>query len=145
MGQEVGQDAENHEPEKDNFFTPKNDGFPYDKVYPSLNEDDNQIRLISIAPGSGTQPISCQLSTFSLSNPPPYNALSYCAGNPDDCGQIQLNGYSFNVFKSLYSALRHLRRPDQSISMWVDQLCINQKNISERNGQVLKMRGQTHI
>ena len=131
-----------HEATQNHVFTQENNEFSYDKVYSSLNEVDRQIRLITLAPGFDNQPITCELSICSLLDPPPYQALSYCAGDPADCGKIQLDGRSFNVFKPLYSALRHLRRPDQVIAIWVDQLCINQKDISERNGQVLIMKGQ---
>ena len=72
-------------------------------------------------------------------NAPQYEALSYCAGDPNDSQPILVNSKRFNVFSSLYSALKHLRRPDTYRMLWVDQICINQTDLKERSSQVLKM------
>ncbi len=41
--------------------------------------------------------------------------------------------------KNLASAFKHLRYLDQPRRFWVDAVCINQKDISERNIQVTRM------
>ena len=40
---------------------------------------------------------------------------------------------------NLESALRHLRHESEELVIWVDALCINQKDLAEKNSQVQKM------
>ncbi|TFB00853.1 hypothetical protein CCMA1212_007545 [Trichoderma ghanense] len=40
------------------------------------------------------------------------------------------------ITENLYAALRSLRKPDQTLVLWVDAVCIDQQNITERNSQV---------
>ncbi len=122
-------------PDTDPFLTPKNERFPYHEVYSVLNVQDKQIRLVSLASGTGDDPIDCELFTTSLVSHPAYEALSHCAGDPKDCSQIRLNGNPFNVFRSVYSALRQLRQPSRPREIWIDQICINQIDVRERNAQ----------
>ncbi|KAK5281325.1 hypothetical protein LTR20_007001 [Exophiala xenobiotica] len=68
-----------------------------------------------------------------------YEALSYASGDPKDTKEIQLNGWSFTVFGNLFLALSQLRFPETERLLWVDQLCINQIDIPERNSSVLLM------
>ena len=44
-----------------------------------------------------------------------------------------------NIGANLASALKHLRLPLETRTLWVDFLCINQKDISERNSAVQRM------
>jgi hypothetical protein len=66
-----------------------------------------------------------------------YEALSYASGDPKDTEEILLNGWSFKVFANLFLALSQLRFPEKERLLWVDQLCINQTDIPERNSSVL--------
>lgn len=41
------------------------------------------------------------------------------------------------------SALRHIRglsKPDETIPLWIDGICIDQKDMQDRKGQVAAMR-----
>lgn len=44
------------------------------------------------------------------------------------------------IGRSLHSALRHLRKRSTEVTVWADGLCINQRDVRERNHQVLLMR-----
>ena len=66
-------------------------------------------------------------------------ALSYSAGDPSDTQEIRVNKRKFNVFRCLNDALRRLRRREQSVLMWIDQICIDQSNTEERGHQVAMM------
>ena len=44
-----------------------------------------------------------------------------------------------HVTPNLHSALEQLRLPDQSRVLWIDAICINQGDTSERNQQVSYM------
>lgn len=51
-----------------------------------------------------------------------------------------MNGYdSFEVSKSLHSALRRLRQRNIPIPVWVDAICVNQADTLERTRQVSMM------
>ncbi|RDW60748.1 hypothetical protein BP6252_12131 [Coleophoma cylindrospora] len=53
---------------------------------------------------------------------------------------IVLNGSNFVVTPHLYGALKYLRRDDTERVVWIDALCIDQSNISERGEQVSLMK-----
>lgn len=69
-----------------------------------------------------------------------YEALSYVWGESTGNRTINLDGKKdVPVTDNLYAALRRLRRPDRQRTLWVDALCIDQKNVEERNWQVQMM------
>jgi hypothetical protein len=99
--------------------------------------------LLRLLPPEGeTAPIKCQLFNYSLDKwdkePHTYEALSYVWGNPEETLTIFIDEYRFNVTKNLYAALWCLR--DRSIQwIWVDSICINQQDGSEKSRQVQMM------
>ncbi|TVY41418.1 Heterokaryon incompatibility protein 6,OR allele [Lachnellula subtilissima] len=77
-----------------------------------------------------------------------FNTLSYTWGDPNNNRAVILEGHRFPVRENLHAALRHLRNSHRSASSsnsitksywWVDAMCINQENVSERNDQVSLM------
>ncbi|KAE9367241.1 HET-domain-containing protein, partial [Stipitochalara longipes BDJ] len=84
--------------------------------------------------------ISCELIKPELDSSLKYEALSYVWGQSTEQKQIMCNGTPFPVTGNLRAALRRLRRPDESRVLWIDQICIDQENIPERNQQVQIMR-----
>ncbi|KAI9154942.1 FAD-linked oxidoreductase ZEB1 [Paramyrothecium foliicola] len=102
-------------------------------------------RLLRILPGPWAQLISCELHRISLKNPPPYKALSYSWNNGDAFSQpvvnsIHCNGVPVLVSANLFAALRRLRGLQLPVDIWVDSICVNQKNLTERSQQVGIMR-----
>lgn len=72
-----------------------------------------------------------------------FAALSYTWGDSSQPETIDVNGTEFQVTRNLAAALRTLRKTsrfDSDFMLWIDALCINQKNIPEVNSQVGKMR-----
>lgn len=55
-------------------------------------------------------------------------------------GHIVSNGQTVNIGSELFDALRRVRLPHQQRLLWIDAICIDQQNISERNSQVQNMR-----
>lgn len=94
------------------------------------------IRLLTLQQGSGDDLITCSLKHVGFAQKPKYEALSYCWGPSTYQKRLQLNGHSILVRNNLWSALRHLRFPDKDRTIWVDALCIDQSNVTERNHQV---------
>jgi hypothetical protein len=49
------------------------------------------------------------------------------------------NGISYSVAENLHLALHRLRHPPRQRVLWVDGICINQREARERNRQVARM------
>ena len=109
------------------------------KLYPDLSLQTKQIRLLEIHPGAFPDDLLANLSTAVLAEKPQYDALSYVWGEKHAKNPITVNEIAVQVTENLYAAMQHLRRPDQSIFIWIDALCINQANTPERNNQVAMM------
>ena len=132
--------------------------------YKRIPED--EVRLLIIGPGSFDEQVNAtllvvndeQLGTEDY----PYCALSYNWGNSADDSIIVIQDdpasspvksitKAVDVLKAavqdkmikikpnLYEALRHLRKDNEPIALWVDALCINQSDTKEKEEQVLKM------
>lgn len=116
----------------------------------ALDHTVDQIRLFRLCKPETTpikgrpEVIECRLGTYDLdighsgeSRTPPYCAVSYAWGSPLPACQILVNGQLFVVRENLYECLRALRHCGHDEELfWVDQLCINQQNLAERNHQV---------
>ena len=97
------------------------------------------IRLVILQPGSGTDKIECNFLYTTLSLCPDYEALSYEWGSSEPAKSVLLAGGQKVITPNLWSALFHLRDPERERVLWIDALCINQKNTNERNHQVRQM------
>ncbi|PVH85130.1 hypothetical protein DL98DRAFT_607686 [Cadophora sp. DSE1049] len=111
--------------------------------YQSLLEPDS-IRVLQLHPASDlTSSPQCDLIGMRLcdSNEPDnsYTAISYDWGNERDSHSISIGSSELTVGKNIHSALRHIRRRDRPIRLWVDAICINQSDLTERNHQVQQM------
>ena len=108
----------------------------------------NSIRLLRFKEDSPTDKSNIHISlvAYSLENAPPYHALSYCWGTQKAKKQIDCDGQSLNITPSLHLALQHLgellpreQQPGSDVWLWIDQICINQQDVPERNHQVNMM------
>lgn len=135
-----------------------------DKLYHPIT-DPYEIRVLELKPGVGDEPLRASLrhcsveyqeaervdeetgdrsntptiyalSMDDLTTPVAYTALSYTWGPPVFDGRIECDGHIRNVTLSLETALRHFRRKDYSVVMWIDQLCINQEDMDEKAQQI---------
>ena len=118
---------------------------------------DFEIRLVSFKKGQGdSSPFELQLDHFEAPKAPSYIALSYVWGDPKNSHPVNVNSRNFNVTQNLYEALLHIyelssifeeglsRRSESGqadLFLWVDALCINQRDIDEKSKQVPKMTG----
>jgi hypothetical protein len=117
------------------------DSFSYDSL-----DAPGEIRILTLYPGSKHSDIEASLSvrTNVLEEPIwPYEAVSYFWGDQTQQSTIKVlqqgSVYEISVGKNLKGALRALRYPRRKRYLWVDALCIDQRNILERNHQVLLM------
>ncbi|KAH6618697.1 heterokaryon incompatibility protein-domain-containing protein [Boeremia exigua] len=93
--------------------------------------------------------VGFKLITVPLSKAPQYEAISYCWGSTDLCTGIfvstpyhgqQVYRVTENLATCLHSLLVcHQPEKDRPGYIWVDQICINQMDVTERNSQVKQM------
>ncbi|KAK0646909.1 heterokaryon incompatibility protein-domain-containing protein [Cercophora newfieldiana] len=82
--------------------------------------------------------IQCDIVSASLGDNPKYTAISYVWGPPEPSRLIRIGGRVVKVRQNLFALLNQLRS-DSENPLWIDALCINQEDISERNSQVQLM------
>lgn len=111
--------------------------------YGLLKSAKTGIRLAQILPGTGSRGISINLIDSFVSGPNqiPYDALSYTWGDGARTKQIMCNGKRLPVTQTLIEALHRFRDPDNIVTLWIDQICVCQERVKERNQQV-KLMGQ---
>lgn len=100
------------------------------------------IRVIEIQPSQdGEAFLVCRLVHTNLASRPQYDTLSYVWGAQVTTGSpsIALNERKFFVTPNLWSAMHCLRHEKDVRVIWIDAICINQRDIQERNQQVSLM------
>ena len=125
--------------------------YQYEALRPA-SQNSGEFRLLTLLPGLTGSQINCKLQRAPLNSPPRYEALSYTwgnpkglysmipvAGDPDSSHIITLNGHGATIAYNLEAALQQLRHEFQERSLWVDAVCIDQTNKSERSEQVRVM------
>jgi hypothetical protein len=119
--------------------------------YPPLQDASKEIRLLRIYPVADPDPdhddiISVTLEHFRKEEGLVYDALSYTWGDASKTETILVNGCRFEATVNLHAALLQLRGFESSEDysrndlIWIDALCINQNDDSEKSLQVQKMR-----
>jgi len=68
-----------------------------------------------------------------------YEALSYAWGTAISPCKALVDGFELPITESLNQGLRRLRFCDKRRMLWIDALCINQRDIQERSRQVQHM------
>ena len=120
-------------------------------IYTPLSMPDS-IRLLKLEPGDSDALIDGTLSILSLSDPGlSYGALSYTWGNPldedsrffephdDSKNYVNCGGKRIEISKNLRDALWQLRQLGEFSYLWIDAICINQKDNSEKSQQMKLM------
>jgi Heterokaryon incompatibility protein (HET) len=116
------------------FALTQSSSYVYQPLYPQ------EVRLIELLPGEGTDDIKCTIKHVSLEDGPCYQALSYCWGDTKASAEIYCNNSPLGVTENLFSALCQLRHKRTPTTFWIDAICINQVDVEERNSQVRQMR-----
>ena len=105
-------------------------------------EGEKDIRVLRLFPNLNRRArLQGELLHVDLNQRPKYAALSYVWGTGSDPEPFICNGQEISIGKNLGQALRHIRpNAGDSLSIWVDALCINQRNTKEKNKQVAMMK-----
>ncbi|KAJ8111421.1 hypothetical protein OPT61_g5981 [Boeremia exigua] len=110
-------------------------------LYANVPIKSKEIRLIELQPSDDAADIRCKLQSYALEPvAPTYVALSYRWGGKNADCFIKVNEESVCVGRNLWMFLREMRRRCFSKKIWIDALCINQKDATERSQQVQMMR-----
>lgn len=101
----------------------------------------DSFRYIRLYPGTVDDPIECELITTRLGGTtkdptPSYEAISYVWGSSHRPNPITCNGKVLYITNNLKYTLHRVRLPDRPRSLWVDSICINQNDPSEKGHQV---------
>ncbi|KAI1119384.1 HET-domain-containing protein [Nemania sp. NC0429] len=111
--------------------------------YQALNDERQQIRLVKLEKRPSGHPPRCSIHAFDLASAPKYIALSYTWGPPDPSHQIYVDEKTFRVRKNLYNFLCSFQTGSAVKTdityVYIDQICINQDDVQERNSQVRLM------
>lgn len=112
-----------------------------DHAYQAIADGD-AFRVAVLKPGAGTQAIEIELIWESIRGPQrrDYKCLSYCWQTTVQDSAILVDGRRFGVTSNLLSALRSIRKRRERVLIWIDQICINQRDFVERGHQVSIMK-----
>ena len=109
--------------------------------YTPLDEDLKEIRLMTLHEGDFDSEIKVSLRTVPLKphRPPKYEALSYVWGSLKDPIDIQVGVGTLAITRNLAEALPYLRYKNKPRILWIDAICVNQRDLKERGHQVKRM------
>ena len=104
----------------------------------------DSIRLLRLMPSEDdTANIQCELFEYALKESDKathlYEALSYVWGGLDKRQSIFIDNQYLAITLNLHAALLRLRDRDIPRIIWVDAICINQKNKQEKEHQIQSM------
>lgn len=105
----------------------------------ALEDSAEYIRLLEIVPPANSRSTpSFNISTWPIDGAPRYNAISYAWGRAA-LATILIDGQRMEVRHNCRDALAQAASFDSSTLLWVDSVCINQGNLSEKGQQVRRM------
>jgi hypothetical protein len=104
--------------------------------YKPLDTSVDSIRLLILhgAPSQDSA-LSCSLYHTNFAESPYYEALSYEWGSPASTKPLQIEGARLLIGENLHEALVHLRVMEDC-TLWIDAICINQDDLTEKQYQV---------
>lgn len=127
------------EEESIQYFLQSPERWPFYDGYKSLNPKRREIRVLHIELQSNHMGIQGRLEHVSLDDRPIYEAVSYYWGPPAEQKSILLDGKTVFIRATLHSFMTILCRKGLNTPLWLDALCINQRDDMERSQQVAMM------
>jgi hypothetical protein len=111
-------------------------------IYTDL-EDSSHIRLLILYCRNRTDAINCTLFEVSKDTKTLYEAISYTWGDASQQNNIRVNGRRLSIPRSVYKNLETRSSMWRPRILWIDSICINQRDESEKVGQI-KLMGQIY-
>jgi hypothetical protein len=120
------------------------------RVSPELLDGYIQVELRQAPPGTvDNRPIDESSELVDEEAERCYRCLSYTWGEPPEGREILLNNCTFRVRDNLYEFLGRAQQSFSNENLWIDAVCIDQSNMSERERQVERMdsvyKGATEV
>jgi hypothetical protein len=109
--------------------------------YQPLDYSRSAIRLLELLPLQHRSRCSsaCRIHYTSLDEDPSFLALSYVWGRECDTTTISIDGRPFRITRNLSEAIAALGGRE-AVFIWIDAICINQQDDTEKGIQVQMMR-----
>ncbi|ETN38877.1 uncharacterized protein HMPREF1541_06918 [Cyphellophora europaea CBS 101466] len=107
--------------------------------YRSLDKTQQEIRILTLYAGAEGTSIACSIEQTHLAEAGEFAALSYCWGPAGDEAEIVVNDEPIFVRKNLWKFVASLRHLYGTMRLWIDYICINQRDEEERGHQVKLM------
>lgn len=111
-------------------------------TYKPFKDPSSSIRLLKVRPfrQDGLVEVEIQQDGYGDNRScDPYMCLSYVWGESMQSRWISLNGHKHPVRLNLFNFLQVASVQFANKSLWIDALCINQDDLSEKNHQVRRM------
>lgn len=99
-----------------------------------------EFRLLKLSAGIEEMPLEGVIQHCSLDSPGQYKALSYCWGSHIKPFKLNTPEGTLSLTTPLYTAIRRMREPQDSILIWADAICIDQSNNDEKAIQIRLMQ-----
>lgn len=99
----------------------------------------NEIRVLVLSPGDRDDVLWGYFEAVSLEARPVYKALSYAWGKPVFPHTLHAVGGDVAISSTVQAALHRLRDPKVPVRLWIDAICIDQRDVAEKNVQVEMM------
>jgi len=113
---------------------------PIPHEYVPLDLVAEEIRLVVLLPAKNrSDPLYAHFAHESIYGNVAYQCLSYTWGTDEKTSELTLNGMTIAIRKNLENALRGLRNETSKTTIWIDAICIDQRNVKERSRQVSRM------
>ncbi|KAK5677337.1 hypothetical protein LTS10_009907 [Elasticomyces elasticus] len=107
-------------------------------TYEPLDASRREFRLVRLL-HSAAGKVEVELKTFSLDSGLTYRALSYCWTDAEPSCTIELNKHNFLIRPNLDAYLQRIRQERWYGWIFIDALCINQLDDTEKDSQVILM------
>jgi hypothetical protein len=97
------------------------------------------VRLVEVHPDELHGPVVCSISQYNLDVLPEFDAVSYAWNTRGGFATISCGDGNLIVQQTVLELMERVRRPNETSKLWIDEICINQDDILERNAQVSLM------
>lgn len=102
-------------------------------------QDQSEIRCLTLSAGTESDPLTCGIQHYNLSDNPSFEAVSYVWGSLIRYETITCDGRILYITPNLRRALQQVRLMSTDRVLWVDSICINQDDDKEKGHQVSLM------
>jgi hypothetical protein len=94
-----------------------------------------KLQVVEAKPGQ----VACDIVAVDIDTAPPYEAISYCWGNSEQTNSLAIGSKTkqyIPITPSAHDALCAVTPLDGARYLWIDTICINQEDNSEKDRQI---------